>query len=138
MLILHNYSNTQFCKFYTFIADKVKVVSKEPVEAPYAVSAGSSMLVFIIFEAVLILFMDFEWVMRRRNRKQKKGKRLRKQKKGQKKRGKVQKERGKVHMQKTADRSVIEETKEIAHGTERENLTRGHEYVEELEMQELS
>ena len=137
MLILHNCSNTKCCKFYTFLADKVKVVSKEPVEAPYAKSVGSSMLVFVIFEAVLILLMDLDWAIRRRNRKQK-GKRLRKQKKGLKRRGKVQRKRGKVHMQQKADGSVTEETKEITHGTERENLTRGHDNVEELEMQELS
>ena len=93
------------------------------------------MLVFVIFEAVLILFMDFVCAIRRCNRKQKKGKRLRKQKKGRKKRGEVQKERGKVHMQQKADGSVTEETTKITHGTERE---RGHDYVEELEMQELS
>ena len=108
------------------------------MEAPYAKSVGSSMLVFVIFEAVLILLMDLDWAIRRRNRKQKKGKRLRKQKKGLKRRGKVQRERGKVHMQQKADESVTEETKEITHGTERENLTRGHDYVEELEMQERS
>ena len=137
MLILHNYSNTQCSKFNTFLADKVKVVNKEPVEAQYAVSVGSSTLVFVIFEAVLILCMDLEWAIRRRNRKEKKGKRPRKQKKGLKKRGEVQKERAKVHMQQKAEWSVTEETKEITHGTERENLTRGHDYVEELEMQEL-
>ena len=33
-------------------------MNKEPVEAPYAVSVGTSMLVFVICEATLILFMD--------------------------------------------------------------------------------
>ena len=108
------------------------------MEAPYAVSVGSSMLVFVICEAALILFMDLDWAIRRRNRKQKKGKRLRKQKKGLKKQGKVQKERGKVHMQQKAECSVTEETKEITHGTEGKNLTRRHGYVEKLEIQELS
>ena len=115
----------------------MKVVNKEPVESPYAVSVGSSMLVIVIFEAALILFMDLDWAIRGRNRKQKKGKRLRKQKKGLKKRGKVQKERRKVNMQQKAE-CVTEETKEITHGTEGENLTRGHGYVEELEIHELS
>ena len=116
----------------------MKIVNKEPVEAPYAVGVGSSMLVFVIFEAALILFMDFEWVMRRRNRKQKKGKRPKTQKKGLKKQGKEQNERRNVHMLQKAEGKVTEEPKEITHGAERENVTQGHDDVEELEIQELS
>ena len=116
----------------------MKIVNNEPVEAPYAAIVGSSVLVFVIFEAALILFMDLDWAIRGRNRKQKKGKRVRKQKKGLKKQGKVQKERGKVHTHQKAECSVTEETKEITHGTEGENLTRQHGYVAELEIQELS
>ena len=116
----------------------MKVVSKEPVEAQYAKSVGSSMLVFVICEAALILFMDFEWAIRRRNRKQKKRKRVRKHKKRLKERGKVQKERGKVPEQQKAEGNVTEEPKEITHGTERENVLREHDDVEELEIQELS
>ena len=114
------------------------MVGKEPVEAPYAAGIGSSVLVFVIFEAALILFMDFEWAIRRRNRKQKKGKRLRKHKKGLKKRGKVQNERGNIPKQQKAEGSITEEPKEITHGIERESVTRGHDDVEELEIQELS
>ena len=65
-----------------FIAEHV--VTKEPVEAPYAKSVGSSMMVFVLCEAALILFMDINWVILRRNRKNKQGK-THKTKKEQKK-----------------------------------------------------
>ena len=58
------------------------------MEAPYAVSVGSTILVFLICEAAFILFMDIGWAIRRRNKKQKKGKKqkrkVRKQKKNRK------------------------------------------------------
>ena len=47
------------------------------MEAPYAVSVGSSMLVFVICEAALILFMDIDWAIRR-NKKHKKKKKKKK------------------------------------------------------------
>ena len=60
------------------------------MEAPYAVSVGSSMLVFVIFEAALILFMDIDWAIRRRNKKQKKkGKKQKRKVRKQKKNRKV-------------------------------------------------
>ena len=59
------------------------------MEAPYAVSVGSTILVFLICEAVFILFMDIGWAIRRRNKKQKKKRKkqkrkVRKQKKNRK------------------------------------------------------
>ena len=60
------------------------------MEAPYAVSVGSSMLVFVIFEAALILFMDIDWAIRRLNKKQKKkGKKQKRKVRKQKKNRKV-------------------------------------------------
>ena len=57
------------------------------MEAPYAVSVGSSMLVFVICEAALILFMDIDWAIRRNKKHKKKKKKKKKKGINQKKKG---------------------------------------------------
>ena len=63
------------------------MVKKDPSEGAHAVGVGSSIWVFVLTEAILFVFMDIEWALRKRNSKQM-GKGVKKRKHGRRKRKK--------------------------------------------------